>query len=89
MNELVRCKYCTHQRSTGLDAWCDLSIKKHSIDKPINCDAFKSYHAKGKYKEIEFNENQIILWQNNNVGQRFTHAQFLNFLNEKIGDCND
>ena len=76
MNELVRCKYCTHQRSTGLDAWCDLSIKKHSIDKPINCDAFKSYHAKGKYKEIEFNENQI-------------NAQFLNFLNEKLGDCND
>ena len=91
MNEnrqLVRCNSCKHERGSGLDAWCGLGIKKHNIDNSIYCDAFVKwdYDNSNEYKEIEIvGGNQLILWKYDNSGQKFTHTEFIKFLNEKYG----
>lgn len=94
MNEnrqLVRCSNCKHQRGLGFDAWCDFGIKKHNINKAIYCDAFTKwdYNNSNEYKELEIvGGNQLILWKHDDTGQRFTHTEFIKFLNEKCNGGN-
>ena len=86
--QLVRCNNCKHEMGSGFDAWCECGIKKHNIDNPIYCDAFVKwdYNNGNEYKEIEIvGGNQLILWKHDNTGQKFTHTEFIKFLNEK---CN-
>lgn len=85
---LVQCKDCKHQCGIGFDAWCELNIKKHDIEKLISCDAFVKwdYNKDNEYREIEINENgnKIILWKHDDTGQRFNRPQFIKFLNKHV-----
>lgn len=91
---LVRCKNCKHESGIGFDAWCALGLSRHDISNAIYCDSFKrwDYDNSNEYKEIEIVDgNQLILWKHDNSGQKFTHAEFIKFLNEKChcGDQNN
>lgn len=89
--QLVRCKNCKHESGLGFDAWCALGLSRHDIGNPIYCDAFVKwdYDNSNEYKEIEIvGDNQLILWKYNNSGQKFTHAEFIKFLNEKCNGGN-